>query len=141
MWISVLDRLPNDHGDKILARALSTKHFEVLTGWYSFDDTKEFYHDTLDRRLEVNGVTHWMPLPDPPEIDDRAIAVIPIAPLNAEANARLIAAAPELLEALKAECAYWGSPPVDPHSYDSVREENWERSQAAIALATEVEDD
>jgi hypothetical protein len=45
------------------------------------------------------------------------------------------AAADALYEALKAECNYWGSPPVDKWSYDSVREDNWKRSRAALALA------
>lgn len=44
-------------------------------------------------------------------------------------------AADEMYEALKNEMAYWGSPPVDKWSYDSVREDNWKASQAALALA------
>ena len=52
---------------------------------------------------------------------------------TARANARLIAAAPDLLAALKANMEWIGRPPVDRHSYDSKREDAWAMGKQAIA--------
>jgi hypothetical protein len=52
---------------------------------------------------------------------------VPIAVTKVDTNARLIAAAPELLKALKAL--------VEPLSLDDVRIEDWQNARAAIAKA------
>lgn len=49
-------------------------------------------HTPAPWRTVTDGISHWV------EIDGKIIMVTKV---NAEANARLIAAAPELLEALK----------------------------------------
>jgi hypothetical protein len=60
-WIKVSDELPSDgfqgftwNGRQVLAYAIFSKH---LNKW--------FYYD-LNGVREVN-ITHWMPLPKPPE--------------------------------------------------------------------------
>lgn len=52
-----------------------------------------------------------------------------------QANARLIAAAPDMLEALEAYIRVWGQPPVDRFSYDSAWEDAWKKARAAINKA------
>jgi hypothetical protein len=51
------------------------------------------------------------------------------------ANARLIAAAPELLDALKNLMHAEHAPYRGPLQYDSVREDAWDRARAAVARA------
>jgi hypothetical protein len=57
----------------------------------------------------------------------------PIRPID-EANARLIAAAPALYEALRLHMQWIGPPPVDRESFDSLREDAWRKGRAALAL-------
>jgi len=54
--------------------------------------------------------------------------------LPREANARLIAAAPALYEALRLHMQWIGPPPIDRESFDSLREDAWRKGQAALAL-------
>jgi hypothetical protein len=62
------------------------------------------------------------------------------APEEVKANARLIAAAPQLLAALEANMNWIGRPPVDRYSYDSERERAWEMGEQALAAAKGVSD-
>jgi hypothetical protein len=64
-WVSVDDRLPDD-----IQNVLVTNGLEVTFGWWrpiryewcvSIFDGGDVVDDT---------VTHWMPLPQPPEVDD-----------------------------------------------------------------------
>jgi len=43
--------------------------------------------------------------------------------------------AEQLTEALEAQMKWIGSPPTDPHSFDSVREDAWEKSLIALRAA------
>lgn len=49
-------------------------------------------------------------------------------------NARLIAAAPALYEALRLHMQWIGPPPVDRASFDSLREDAWRKGRAVLAL-------
>ena len=60
-WISVKDRLPK-HNEKVLCLC-HANIYEVLV-WDNRE--REWYHDIEHSYLET-FVTHWMPLPAPPE--------------------------------------------------------------------------
>lgn len=81
-WISVKDRLPSDNGC-YLVYCMSYRNAlafiagfstclenvdeynfegEKRPGWFNYDDEYGFY--------EIDGVTHWMPLPEPPKEDN-----------------------------------------------------------------------
>ena len=70
-WISVKDRLPEILPDKI---AEGYVQIQVLVlcdkgrqcAWFQVD-TKKFYDQDGWLGTEVDGVTHWMPLPQPPK--------------------------------------------------------------------------
>ena len=55
-WISVKDRLPEDSGDYMV---LNDGRIEIAP----YD--KEAANTLIDW-IEISGVTHWMPLPEPP---------------------------------------------------------------------------
>lgn len=57
-WISVKDRLPEPH-----TNVLFFGRYGFFTGWYS-DFMRKWRTDECSEVLEV---THWMPLPKPPE--------------------------------------------------------------------------
>lgn len=58
-WISVKDRLPEDRNQVLCANP-----YRVTTGWYDAI-AKRWYEEYCEERLE--GITHWQPLPEPPE--------------------------------------------------------------------------
>lgn len=72
-WVSVKDRLPEKDGEYLVyidwrycqLASFTTnkpKEFTFINagyGWYDYDSDYGFY--------EVRRVTHWMPLPEPPE--------------------------------------------------------------------------
>lgn len=68
-WISVKDRLPNCNGYYLVFRphycsdhgAVTICYFGRTDAWY--DDDKA----NLEELLSPTDVTHWMPLPEPPE--------------------------------------------------------------------------
>ena len=57
-WVSVKDRLPNDTKQKIVfhKRGVSFAYF-----------CGDFWWSSIGRRHRLDTVTHWMPLPVPPE--------------------------------------------------------------------------
>jgi hypothetical protein len=63
-WIPVEERLPEEKGDFVLAFANGA----VRTMWYSrgewsFPD----FPQPASSGLQIEDITHWRPLPDPPE--------------------------------------------------------------------------
>ena len=63
-WISVDDRLP-DYFTSVLVwcpgnKCIYAAYRNARQEWYTFDDT-------IAGHVVVNMVTHWMPMPQPPE--------------------------------------------------------------------------
>lgn len=82
-WISVKDRLPNKNDDYLTARVTKWHSVSIdvlsfaldlhktgfcdfedsnyigMAGWYDYDSDWGYY--------DLDGVTHWMPLPKPPK--------------------------------------------------------------------------
>lgn len=67
-WISVKDRLPKEHGEYII-------HVENLTGFHALDrnvfEATYAFGQWLFDGCSDNRVTHWMPLPEPPEKEEK----------------------------------------------------------------------
>ena len=64
-WISVKDRLPKN-GQDILAYSINgEKETRIVPANYDHD----VWYDCIFNHVMHNGcITHWMPLPDPPEV-------------------------------------------------------------------------
>lgn len=58
-WISVETGLPNKDGDYLIAGEYGIDVFYFDTHWMEFDE--------LDGPRNHEYVTHWMPLPPPPQ--------------------------------------------------------------------------
>ena len=68
-WISVKDRLPESQAD-VLVVAFWHERWQTMMGWHS-DMGKKWRVITPHGEREPGGVTHWMPLPDPPKEERR----------------------------------------------------------------------
>jgi len=65
-WISVNDKLPNRDGFYLVL-----ENVNQVAGYYHW--CREFGWNTDGGRINIQTVTHWMPLPTPPEVrNDRA---------------------------------------------------------------------
>ena len=66
-WISVKERLPEDISDVLIL----SKEKKSCVGYYrSSDNDWNMYNPCCSFHMELHGVTHWMPLPKPPEKAD-----------------------------------------------------------------------
>ena len=65
-WISVKDRLPEVPEGYERIQVIVRCCYGVDTAWVQ-RDTKKFYDIAGWLRSEVIGVTHWMPMPEPPK--------------------------------------------------------------------------
>ena len=63
-WISVKDRLPDSQAD-VLVAAFWHECWQTMIGWHS-DMGAKWRVLTPHGEREPGGVTHWMPLPEPP---------------------------------------------------------------------------
>jgi len=63
-WISVNDKLPKDGVD-----VLACSRFEDLQTIKIYCYSKELgkWHESASPGWPADNITHWMPLPDPPE--------------------------------------------------------------------------
>jgi hypothetical protein len=68
-WISVEERLPKSRAD-VLVVAYWGEEWQTMTGWYSAMMGKWRIITPFGER-EPGGVTHWMPLPEPPKEADQ----------------------------------------------------------------------
>ena len=64
-WVRVEERLPDSQAD-VLVVAFWHENWQTMIGWYS-DTVKKWRVITPHGELEPGGVTHWMPLPEPPD--------------------------------------------------------------------------
>ncbi len=62
-WISVKDKLPADMGN-VLVVAFWHENWQVLVGWYGGYCWRVCTHGG---EVVLGMVSHWMPLPKPPE--------------------------------------------------------------------------
>lgn len=67
-WISVEERLPDSQAD-VLVVAFWHENWQTMIGWHS-DTGKKWRVITPHGEMEPGGVTHWMPLPAPPEKEE-----------------------------------------------------------------------
>jgi hypothetical protein len=66
-WISVEDRLPNPGADVLIYYGTVGLDGEMLVAHCHVDGKVE-WADDVGLRIRSEGVTHWMPLPEPPEV-------------------------------------------------------------------------
>ena len=66
-WIPVEERLPEDRGD-VLVAAYWHERWGVYMGWCAPERAAWSVHVGIGDRNDV-AVTHWMPLPEPPEVE------------------------------------------------------------------------
>lgn len=72
-WISVKDRMPNCNGCYLVFRPhyYDEDHGAVTLCYFDGTDT---WHDddrvNFERILSPTDITHWMPLPEPPEVEE-----------------------------------------------------------------------
>ena len=64
-WVSVEERLPESQAD-VLVVAFWHEQWQTMIGWHS-DMGKKWRVITPHGEREPGGVTHWMPLPAPPD--------------------------------------------------------------------------
>ncbi len=60
-WISVKERLPEERMNVLVC--FGTHKYDVEIGWF---DKGQWYDDTEYQNINLNNVTHWMPLPEIP---------------------------------------------------------------------------
>ena len=66
-WIPVEERLPKDRSD-VLVVAYWHERWGVYMGWCAPERAQWSVHIGIGDRNDV-AVTHWMPLPEPPEVE------------------------------------------------------------------------
>lgn len=66
-WVSVQDRLPTDN---TLVLAWDSEGADVMRFRNAYTDDKRHHAAkwVYEDRIIVTGVTHWMPLPEPPTL-------------------------------------------------------------------------
>ena len=65
-WIPVTERLPEDRSD-VLVVAYWHERWGVYMGWCAPERAAWSVHIGIGDRSDI-AVTHWMPLPEPPEV-------------------------------------------------------------------------
>ena len=67
-WISVDDELPEEHSDVLVYYETSPIKFRggVLLGPCHYMTQSSYYNDMFEMENRPHTVTHWMPLPEPP---------------------------------------------------------------------------
>ena len=63
-WISVKDRYPPDSNDVLVI----DDSFRMAVSCYFYSGShKEWYWERRDDQIGLGKITHWMPLPSPPQ--------------------------------------------------------------------------
>lgn len=81
-WVRVEERLPNSQED-VLVVAFWHERWQTMVGWHS-DMGRKWRIITPHGEREPGGVTHWMPLPAPPDKDNHVPAKATNEPLTIE---------------------------------------------------------
>lgn len=63
-WISVKEKLPDNNQN---IKFNGTFPFKGEGFFLKYLDGYDFFHISSNRIFQVYGVTHWMPLPEPPK--------------------------------------------------------------------------
>ena len=66
-WISVFDSLPCNHKE-LIDNDISTALVFVKTKYSVGTDYMRLYMDSTWRWERYRGITHWMPIPEPPKL-------------------------------------------------------------------------
>ena len=66
-WISVFDSLPCNHKD-LIDNDISTALVFVKTKYSVGTDYMRLYCDFTWKWERYHGITHWMPIPEPPKL-------------------------------------------------------------------------
>ena len=66
-WIPVTERLPEDRSD-VLVVAYWHERWGVYMGWCAPERAAWSVHIGIGDRSDID-VTHWMPLPEPPDVE------------------------------------------------------------------------
>ena len=67
-WIPVTERLPEKNGEYLcrwINKSVSDAEYESTYG--SFGYWFDFWEDEYKEWISYEGITHWMPLPEPPK--------------------------------------------------------------------------
>lgn len=68
-WISVKDRLPQEHGEACKNVNLLMDNGFVTVGWLNQVTNRGYYLDAINDvviKAPLSRFTHWLPLPEPP---------------------------------------------------------------------------
>lgn len=65
-WIKTKDKLPVCDNDGCSNEVIICVDGEIFTGTCYWEREKIFM-DEMDAQFSLNEVSHWMPLPEPPE--------------------------------------------------------------------------
>lgn len=65
-WVRVEERLPPDMGD-VLVAAFWHERWQTMIGWHPDSRKGSWRVYTSHGEVVPGGVTHWMPLPEPPD--------------------------------------------------------------------------
>jgi len=65
-WISVEDRLPENGQDVLLVHMIRDDASSIMSGWVDNNYWFENCYYGKAARIPASDITHWMPLPSPP---------------------------------------------------------------------------
>ena len=66
-WISIEDRLPESGQDVLLVHMISDDASSVMSGWRDSNHWFENCYYGKPANVPKEDITHWMPLPEPPD--------------------------------------------------------------------------
>ena len=68
-WIPCSEKMPNESGTHVMV----TDGVHIMESWYELIDGEMLWVDNYTMYVNINfgEVTHWMPLPEPPNKDNQ----------------------------------------------------------------------